>query len=101
VAAAVVVKGRFTGQSLAALVPNVTAIETQMNILNNPKTTADIADLEGSYKNFTGGITSTVKGVVRTHLRGLVNTMREGYHNLTTAFHEEKKDPCCCQHSVL
>jgi len=97
----VVVKGRFEGQSLAALVPNVTAIEKKMNILNDPKTAVDIADLEGSYKNFTGGITSTVKGVVRTHLRGLVNTMREGYHNLTTAFVKEKKDPCCCQHSVL
>lgn len=90
-----------TGPSLAALVPNVTAIEKKMNILNDPKTAAEIADLEGNYKNFTGGIRSTVKGVVRTHLRGLVDTMREGYHNLTTAFQAEKKDPCCCQHSVL
>jgi hypothetical protein len=97
------IKGRVPGKgskakkgpSLAGLAPNVTALEKEINKLNDPATLAEISATENTYNNFTGGIRSTVKLVLRDHLRGLVDTQREALYNYTTALQDNKKDPCC------
>lgn len=86
-----------TGPSLAVLAPNVTALETKMNKLNDPATLKAVSGLVESYNNLTSTIGSTVKVVLRNHLRGLVDTQREALYNYTTALQDNKKDPCCCK----
>lgn len=81
---------------LADLAPNVTRIEDQMNKLNDPKTFKAVTDLVTNYTGLKNHITATVKGVVQTHIRGLVDTMRLALHNYTSAVGGEvKKGPCC------
>jgi len=83
--------------SLSALEPNVTSLEKQLKALNDPATLKQIDDVVKAYKTFQDGVTAKVKTVLRTHLRGLVDTQREAFYNYTTAIQNHKKDPCCCK----
>lgn len=87
--------GQPAGPSLSALAPNVTDIEEKINKMNDPKTLAEVDTLLKDYTNFTDKIGATVKTVLRTHFRELVDTQREALYNYTTALQNHKVDPCC------
>lgn len=87
-----------TTKALAHYEPNVTALEKSMNQLNDPKTMKEITSLVTGYKAFKGKIIASVKAVLQTDLRALVDTQRKAYRNYTDALTDKsKKDPCCCK----
>lgn len=92
-----VAEGSKDKQSLSAMEPNVTSLETQLNLMNDPATQKQLDDLVTAYKTFQDGVTTQVKNVLHTNLRGLVDTQREALYNYTTALQDNKKDPCCCK----
>merc|ERR1712129_513513 len=79
------IAGRSSGGngsvSLSSLEPNVTSVEKQLNELNDPATQKKLDDLVSVYKTFQDGVSSQVKNVLRTNLRGLVDTQREALYN--------------------
>lgn len=89
-------KGKpVNASSLSALEPNVTAVEKGLNTLNDPAIRKKLDDVMNAYKTFQSGITKEVKAVIRTNLRGLVDTQRDAFRNYTTALQNKTKDPCC------
>jgi len=90
-------KGALPTKSLRFYEPNVTALEKKLNKLNDPATFKEIKELETAYTGLENNISSTVKLVLRSKLRGLVDTQRVAFRNYTDALADIKKDPCCCK----
>jgi len=86
-----------SGPTLAALIPNVTRVESNITLLNDPATADKINSVATLYNSFKANITDTVKLVVRNHIRAHVDHLREAYANYTDSFKPVKKDPCCCK----
>jgi len=74
---------------------NVTALEKKLNPLNDGTVFKEIKGLVTAYKGLEEKIGVTVKQVLRSELRGLVDTQREAFHNYTDALANIKKDGCC------